>query len=271
MTRMTGYLATAAGLLMASTALAQTGSGQTPADQETMKGHRTADTITCAEITAMDTAVVPDVLYFVAGYQEGNKAGMNGAGMNGAGMNGAQNMDGSPKTMSDSASGGASGSDSGTGMNGDMADSSADPADRAASASTAASVSTSETSAPDDATGETATSADTGKAGTQSGEATYETTTAGAAEYEAGTPAGSTQETGSATDEMAGDTDASAKTDMAGTSETGTDGDQMRIMRVAGLYRIPVTKILTICGDRPQDKVGDVVRQNAGPDGKTAN
>lgn len=40
-------------------------------------GGSTADQMTCAELTRMDTAVVPGTLYFVAGYSRGQQDSMN--------------------------------------------------------------------------------------------------------------------------------------------------------------------------------------------------
>lgn len=168
MTRSIGYLTTTACLMLATTGMAQTGT-----DQRSTDAARTADTITCADIITMDTAVVPGVLYFVAGFQEGNKAGTD-----------------------DSASG-SSGASSDSASNG------------------------------------TATSGSTESASSDTGAA------------------------------ASGTTESTAKTNESDT----TSDEEMRVMRVSGLYEIPVEKIMMVCNDTPEGKVGDIVKQH-GDEGK---
>ena len=193
MPRITGYLTTTACVMLATTALAQSNS-----DQVSNEDARSADTITCADIITMDTAVVPGVLYFVAGFQEGNKAGMSGSAPD------------SSDTASDTATTGTAGSGS------------TDP---------------------------NASGADT----TDTGTATTDNT-----------PSTSADGTATTTD-----TSSSASTDGSGTAMDG--GDKMRLMRVAGLYEIPVEKIMTVCGDTPDEKIGDIVKQHGDQSAKTSN
>jgi hypothetical protein len=77
-------LATAAALAGMSAGLVQAG---TQEQAEASAGaQRMAHEIICAEITAMDSAAVPGVLYFVAGFREGQLHGMvGGPGQSGAG------------------------------------------------------------------------------------------------------------------------------------------------------------------------------------------
>ncbi|MBD8065624.1 hypothetical protein IC608_09060 [Devosia sp. PTR5] len=78
MTRRTSVLSAAAGMLLASTAIVaaqdQNSAGQSDS---------TPDKITCAQISTMDTATVPGVLYFISGYSQGHRAGLAGEVMNG--------------------------------------------------------------------------------------------------------------------------------------------------------------------------------------------
>ena len=122
MTRRTSVLSAAAGMLLASTAIVaaqdQNSAGQSDS---------TPDKITCAQISTMDTATVPGVLYFISGYSQGHRAGLAGEVMNGettelnAGGNdvsseSSSSTSDSSSTNSDSATtdGQASGSDSAT-------------------------------------------------------------------------------------------------------------------------------------------------------------
>lgn len=65
--------------LASAPALAQTSTDSTSGSMTSgsMSGQGGAD-ITCAELTAMDTAVVPGTLYYVAGYNRGQQDSMGG-------------------------------------------------------------------------------------------------------------------------------------------------------------------------------------------------
>lgn len=214
MTRLPKYLTTAACLLVGTSALAQTGAGHSGAGQTATDGARSADTITCADIVSMDSAVVPGVLYFVAGYRQGSQTGMNATGT--TGTNGAQSM-----------------TDTGTGN----------------SASTDSSASTG-------TTGDTSASAMTGTTD-QSAD------TSGAAD--------TTMDSSAASGDSANSTMSDTGSASASADDAMNANDQMRVMRVTGLYEIPVEKIMTVCKDTPDDNLGDVVRQNAQEDASTSN
>lgn len=103
-------LATAAVALLATPAAAQNNPGASNSGQTASSGERSARDVTCRELTALDTATVPGVLYFISGYREGER---NSA------MTGQQSSDssggGSSMNQSADASGSASGSGSGSG------------------------------------------------------------------------------------------------------------------------------------------------------------
>lgn len=70
----TAFLSGAVAAMLALPVLAQdTGNSASGTENDTAKG----TDITCAELTQMDTAVVPGTLYFVAGYRSGVSDSMN--------------------------------------------------------------------------------------------------------------------------------------------------------------------------------------------------
>jgi len=228
MSKIAKYMTTTACLFMATGALAQTSSEQGSTD-----GTKSADTIKCADIITMDTAVVPGVLYFVAGHQEGSKAGMNNAASDGS-----QTMSdtGTSDTMASDTT--ASGTDSGT--------------SGSATADSSGSLTTDTTGVGvTDTTGLGATgTTDSGATGTTDTLATGTDTTTDTALDDATTDSATTDSTM---------TDSAT----AGATDGSDMGDQMRIMRVAGLYEIPVEEVMTVCNQTPDENVSDVVEQNA--------
>lgn len=213
------YITTTACLMLATTAMAQSDAGQTNA-----AGEKTADNITCADIVSMDTAIVPGVLYFVAGYHEGNGSGASDSQ---ADMS---------QTTSNTETGGAESSDP----------TMSDPGN-------------SDIATYNPATSDTASSGSGSSGAADATGSASDTTEAGAAS--SGTSAAASS----------GDTATSSDTSQAASAENGADtstsgDDKMRVMRVAGLYEIPVEDVLTVCNDSPDDKVGDVVKQHAKKD-----
>ena len=47
--------------------------------------------------------------------------------------------------------------------------------------------------------------------------------------------------------------------------------DRVQIANVAGLYNVPVEKILAACREEPQDKISDVIKQNTKGTSSTSN
>lgn len=177
---------TAVCTLPATIALAQ---GQESGTSGNM-GDRSPDQVTCADITAMDTRLVPGVLYYIAGYQEGSRAGMAGAG-------GGQAAGGAESTSGTTSS--ASGSD--TAMSG------TDPS----------------------STGGSPATASNGNAASPSSDA------AGAATGGSG----------------------------------ATSGGSMNVVRVTGMFEIPVEQVMVVCGQSPDMKASDAVEQNRGSGAST--
>lgn len=75
MTTLFKLTATAACILTASMASAQSGSDTA---SDTTGTDKTPDQVMCRDIVMMDTAMVPGTLYFIAGYHEGNDQAMKG-------------------------------------------------------------------------------------------------------------------------------------------------------------------------------------------------
>ena len=164
-------------------------------------GDRSSDQVTCADITAMDTRLVPGVLYYIAGYQEGSRAGMAGAG-------GGQAAGGAESTSGTTSS--ASGSD--TAMSG------TDPS----------------------STGGSPANASNGNAASPSSDA------AGAATGGSGATSG----------------------EQASASGSGSGGS-MNVVRVTGMFEIPVEQVMVVCGQSPDMKASDAVEQNRGSGAST--
>lgn len=189
--------------LSASMAIAQSGS----ASDNGTANERSPDTVTCADITAMETALVPGTLYYIAGYKEGSGSGTSMG-------------ESSAPTESAEASEAASGD---------------------AAATTAADGSTvtsdANTSADSD-TDETAADAMTSADGSQ-------------ITSDANTSASTTGE---------GESDSSQAADTAGDQSGTPDGD-VTIVRVSGMFEIPVEEVITVCTDSPEMTASDAIEQ----------
>ena len=113
-------------LLLASAAVLTTAAANPALAQDSTQSpgaQRGGDEITCREITAMDTATVPGVLYFISGYSAARSDGMSGqaggsaSNMNDSGVSGADAGSGATASSDagDSNSSSAAGADSTTG------------------------------------------------------------------------------------------------------------------------------------------------------------
>lgn len=202
--------------LSANMALAQSES----AGKQTTGKEQSPDSVTCADITAMDTALVPGTLYYIAGYKKGSDAGMS------AGQGGGQ-----------SAAAGASGA---TGS-----------ASGDSSATTAADGST--------VTSDANTSANSGSSGAASDTtmATDSSATAAGADASASASGGGQSGGGMSAD--------------AGGSQAGSAGGDVAIMRVSGMFEIPVEEVITACTDTPEMKAADAIEQKRGAAGSMSN
>lgn len=66
-----------AAMLLATTTLA---SAQDQSNGAQSSGQNTPDRVTCAQISSMDTATVPGILYFISGYSQGQRNSGMGTG-----------------------------------------------------------------------------------------------------------------------------------------------------------------------------------------------
>ncbi len=226
--------------LPAGAALAQTQESEAGSMSE-----RSADQITCADIVTMDSELIPGALYFVSGYQEGSQAGTGGAGMSGG--------------VADTATGGS------TATTGDQGGMSSNSTSEAASASGSGSDggegATTATGDSTDATTSTGAAMPDSAGGTSADEPSGTTSATGAgmstgaaAEGDAGLTGGSTTATTAATasgGDMTGQTS-------GGTSQPG----QPQVVRVTGLFEIPIADVVTLCGESPEMSVSDAVEQH---------
>ena len=202
------FMASGSSLLIASTAF-----GQTISNLESMGPSKTAETLTCADIITLDTEVLPGVLYYVAGYQQGNKSN------------------------NDSSTVGATQPLVGTGT-----------------ASTGASDSTTSSTA--------ANSSKTTEAGGSSSTAKFSD--------------GAAEQTSTATEpvthkEPGVTAEGIIKKNTGKTMNEADSDDRVQIANVAGLYNVPVEKILAACREEPQDKSSDVIKQNTKGTSSTSN
>lgn len=221
--------------LSANMAMAQS---ESASDKATTK-EQTPDTVTCADITAMDTAMVPGTLYYIAGYKTGSDAGMSSGG-------GSGQMDAADTSKPASGDMPATTAADGSTVTSD-ADTSADSAiDKPASdATTAADGST--------MTSDANTSADSGT----------DATAPLAADGSAPTPdangsAAATSEDTEADSGMAAD---------AGSDQASTANGDVAIMRVSGMFEIPVEEVITVCTDSPEMKATDAIEQKRSESG----
>lgn len=187
-------------------------------------GNVDADQVTCADITVMDTQLIPGALYFVAGYGEGSRAASG---------------DDASASQSDMAQGG--GSEAG--------------------------------SASEPETGTTTETSTTGSAGgTMSSDSGSSTEPASGAESSNGADTGMAHQSAAPNDTTSGgNTDA----DMAAEpgEDARMDGDQPSLVRVTGLFEIPVEEVVTFCGENQDMTVSDAVQQhrNSGGSGDSSN
>ncbi len=175
----------------------KTGGQQTAQDQSGggSQQDKSAGDITCAEVTALDTAQVPGMLYYISGYDEGSKGGQSGSG--GSSQNDSSKAGGS-------ASSGASGDTSGTQASG----------------------------------------SDSGDTSSQSG-----------GSGSAGASGGS------------GDASQSGDSGGANASSGSADSSQVNVVRVSGFYEIPIERTMLACGETPDKRAGDVVREQSQSNG----
>lgn len=197
-------------------AFAQTDSSQQmTSEQETAQDQssgdsqqdRSAGDITCAEITALDTAQVPGMLYYIAGYDKGSQDG--------------QSAGSGESSQSDSTKAGGNASAGGSGD----------------TSQTQASGSNSGGSGSDDAS---AQSVDSGNESASGGSDDMSQSQSGSANASTGSEASS----------------------------------QVNVVRVAGFYEIPIERTILACGQTPDKRAGDVVReqsQSGGSDTKSGN
>ncbi|MCQ0970454.1 hypothetical protein MLD63_08465 [Paracoccus sp. TK19116] len=208
--------------LLAGTAFAQ--STDTTAGAS---GEKSPDTVTCAEIIAMDTALIPGALYFITGYGEGHQA--SGASMSdaGAASAGSEAEQGSTDEMngSSSAGGNAVAETMANGVEGDT-------------------------------TAATSGSTDTG-AGTDQAEsdASDAQSAAPAAEMADSIEPQSSSEA----------TDGAMSQDASGAASN----TQAEVVRITGLYEIPIEEVVTFCGESPDMTAMDAVRQHAAGSSET--
>lgn len=202
---------------------------------------REASDVTCRELTGMDTATVPGILYFISGYNAGSQKGMNGQAMNGGQMNAGQGAGSADNNMA--ASGNSSGSSAAT-TNADNSSSTAGSATNNAANSSDASASTAGTTTSTDLT-------NSGKSGSSGASASADNSD---------TSNTSASKSSTATDTTS---DNSAANGNAG-AKTGTAGGTMRVSALRGYFDIPVEKTVVACRNAPDSRASDVIKQQGG-------
>tara|TARA_B000000460_G_scaffold131053_1_gene92238 strand:+ start:11812 stop:12678 length:867 start_codon:yes stop_codon:yes gene_type:complete len=230
--------------LSANMALAQSES----ASKQTTGKEQSPDSVTCADITAMDTALVPGTLYYIAGYKKGSDAGMS-AGQGGgqsaaAGASGATGSASGDSSATTAADGSTVTSDANTSANSAMDK----PASDAATAADGSAI-----------TRDANTSANSGSSGAASDTtmATDSSATAAGADASASASGGGQSGGGMSAD--------------AGGSQAGSAGGDVAIMRVSGMFEIPVEEVITACTDTPEMKAADAIEQKRGAAGSMSN
>lgn len=183
---------------------------------------RPAGEVTCAEITAMDTATVPGVLYYISGY----RAGQRDAGMAGA--------------TADAGDGGATGT-AGESMSADAGAAAADEDTAAAGTDMSTTASTTPDAETGGMTDETA-GADTDTAAADPG------------------AAGGADASGAPDDtDMAAAGTEQTPSPAAGAGAGSGGAGQMQLGSIRGYFEIPVEQTLVACRDAPDSRVGDLM------------
>lgn len=230
-----------AGSLGSSHAQSETGAQQTEQSASANGStERDAREITCREITAMDEATVPGILYFISGYSAGQ---------------GEQSM--TDRTAS-------AGSTSASGANGTTAGDLPETGAAAASGTQDTTASANTPGMDDSTASDVSGTEDSTASASVSGmnDSTASSSVSGTDSTAAADVSGTDDSTASAGVSATDDSTTASTT--GSTDATGAPGDNAanaRIAVVRGYFDIPVEKTLVACGQTPDSRASDVIEQ----------